>query len=65
MHHRLVAEGLVAVFTFPLRNDDRCLGALDLYRRTAGGFDESSRVGPPKWHISGLAGTPASIAAAS
>lgn len=32
-------EGLVAVFTFPLRNDDRCLGALDLYRRTAGGLD--------------------------
>ena len=29
-------EGLVAVFTFPLRNDDRCLGALDLYRTTAG-----------------------------
>jgi signal transduction histidine kinase len=31
-----LAEGLVAVFTFPLRNDDRCLGALDLYRRSAG-----------------------------
>ena len=29
-------EGLMAVFTFPLRNDDRCLGALDLYRTTAG-----------------------------
>lgn len=29
-------EGLVAVFTFPLRNDDRCLGALDLYRTTPG-----------------------------
>ena len=29
-------EGMVAVFTFPLRNDDRCLGALDLYRTTAG-----------------------------
>ena len=37
---RALAEGLVAVFTFPLRNDDRCLGALDLYRRTAGGFDD-------------------------
>lgn len=33
-------EGLVAVFTFPLRNDDRCLGALDLYRTTAGELDE-------------------------
>jgi len=32
-------EGLVAVFTFPLRNDDRCLGALDLYRTTAGALD--------------------------
>ena len=29
-------EGLMAVFTFPLRNDDRCLGALDLYRTTPG-----------------------------
>ena len=29
-------EGLMAVFTFPLRNDERCLGALDLYRTTAG-----------------------------
>jgi signal transduction histidine kinase len=34
-----LAEGLVAVFTFPLRNDDRCLGALDLYRRTSGSLD--------------------------
>ncbi len=31
-----LGEGLVAVFTFPLRNDDRCLGALDLYRTTPG-----------------------------
>jgi signal transduction histidine kinase len=30
------AEGLVAVFTFPLRDGDRCLGALDLYRTSAG-----------------------------
>jgi signal transduction histidine kinase len=29
-------EGLVAVFTFPLRDGDRCLGALDLYRTSAG-----------------------------
>lgn len=34
-----LAEGLVAVFTFPLRNDDRCLGALDLYRTTPGALD--------------------------
>lgn len=31
-----LGEGLVAVFTFPLRNGDRCLGALDLYRRSVG-----------------------------
>lgn len=37
---RALAEGLVAVFTFPLHNDDRCLGALDLYRTTAGGLSE-------------------------
>jgi signal transduction histidine kinase len=36
---RAIAEGLVAVFTFPLHNDDRNLGALDLYRRTAGDLD--------------------------
>ena len=29
-------EGLVAVFTFPLRDGGRGLGALDLYRETAG-----------------------------
>jgi signal transduction histidine kinase len=37
-------EGLVAVFTFPLRNDDRCLGALDLYRTTAGALDQPEMV---------------------
>jgi len=37
-------EGLVAVFTFPLRNDDRCLGALDLYRTTAGALDAPDMV---------------------
>ena len=37
-------EGLVAVFTFPLRNEDRCLGALDLYRTTAGALDEAELV---------------------
>ncbi len=34
-----LAEGLAAVFTFPLSNDDRCLGALDLYRTTPGALD--------------------------
>ena len=37
---RALDEGLVAVFTFPLRNDDRGLGALDLYRTTPGALDE-------------------------
>ena len=32
-------EGLAAVFTFPLRNGDRCVGALDLYRTTTGELD--------------------------
>jgi signal transduction histidine kinase len=36
---RALAEGLVAVFTFPLRHGDRGLGALDLYRETAGPLD--------------------------
>jgi diguanylate cyclase (GGDEF)-like protein len=35
-----IEEGLVAVFTFPLHHGDRRLGALDLYRSTAGGLDE-------------------------
>jgi signal transduction histidine kinase len=33
-------EGLAAVFTFPLRNEGRSLGALDLYRTTPGLLDE-------------------------
>ena len=33
-------EGLMAVFTFPLRHGDHCLGALDLYRTTAGPLDD-------------------------
>lgn len=41
---RALDEGLVAVFTFPLRNDDRCLGALDLYRRRSGDLDEDDMV---------------------
>jgi signal transduction histidine kinase len=41
---RAEAEGLVAVFTFPLRHGDRRLGALDLYRETAGSLDEAEMV---------------------
>ncbi len=37
---RALAEGMRAVFTFPLRHDDRQLGALDLYRDSAGGLTE-------------------------
>src|SRR5665213_2136233 len=33
---RALSAGLVAVFTFPLRHEDRQLGALDLYRDTPG-----------------------------
>jgi signal transduction histidine kinase len=33
------AEGLAAVFTFPLRSGDRRLGALDLYRTSPGALD--------------------------
>ena len=38
---RAASEGLVAVFTFPLRHGDRGLGALDLYRRTPGSLNEA------------------------
>ena len=41
---RARTEGLVAVFTFPLRNDDRCLGALDLYRTTPGGIGDQDMI---------------------
>lgn len=37
---RAVAAGLVAVFTFPLRDGDRRLGALDLYASETGALDE-------------------------
>jgi signal transduction histidine kinase len=37
---RAMAEGLVAVFTFPLRHDRRSLGVLDLYRTTPGALEE-------------------------
>jgi diguanylate cyclase (GGDEF)-like protein len=36
---RALEAGLVAVFTFPLRNGDERLGALDLYRNTPGLLD--------------------------
>jgi diguanylate cyclase (GGDEF)-like protein len=38
---RALAAGLVAVFTFPLRQDDHQLGALDLYRTSAGDLNEA------------------------
>ena len=38
----LLEEGLAAVFTFPLRHGDQRLGALDLYRSTAGGLDDAT-----------------------
>ena len=37
-----VSAGLVAVFTFPLNHGDHPLGALDLYRATAGPLSEES-----------------------
>ncbi|MEX0827024.1 MAG: EAL domain-containing protein [Acidimicrobiia bacterium] len=36
---RAIEEGLAAVFSFPLRDYDHRLGALDLYRTTAGTMD--------------------------
>jgi diguanylate cyclase (GGDEF)-like protein len=36
---RATAEGLAAVFTFPLRHGDERLGALDLYRNQPGSLD--------------------------
>ena len=39
---RAVAGGLAAVFTFPLNHDETRLGALDLYRDTAGELAASS-----------------------
>ncbi len=39
---RALADGLAAVFTFPLRQPDRCIGALDLYRMTTGPMDDEA-----------------------
>jgi diguanylate cyclase (GGDEF)-like protein len=38
---RALGAGLAAVFTFPMRLDERRLGALDLYRDTPGELDEA------------------------
>lgn len=37
------SEGLAAIFTFPLRESDHRLGALDLYRDTPGPLDHEAR----------------------
>ncbi|MEO8330076.1 MAG: GAF domain-containing protein, partial [Candidatus Nanopelagicales bacterium] len=37
---RAIAEGVVAVFSFPLRHGEEQLGALDLYRTTAGPLND-------------------------
>ncbi|MEO5841065.1 MAG: diguanylate cyclase [Acidimicrobiales bacterium] len=50
-----LTAGLGAVFTFPLRDGDGRLGALDLYRNTAGALDE---------HDTSAAQTLADVAAA-
>jgi len=39
---RAIEEGLVAVFTFSLRNGTKSLGALDLYRSTPGPLDAAT-----------------------
>jgi diguanylate cyclase (GGDEF)-like protein len=39
---RALESGLAAVFTFPLRHRDAQLGALDIYRDTAGGLSSES-----------------------
>ncbi len=36
--------GLAAVFTFPLRHGEKCLGALDLYRETSGSLDDETMI---------------------
>jgi signal transduction histidine kinase len=37
---RALADGLRAVFTFPLRHEDQPIGVLHLYRKTAGDLDD-------------------------
>ena len=41
---KALAAGLAAVFTFPLRQGDRRLGALDLYRDTTGSLSPNAMV---------------------
>ena len=41
---RALESGLAAVFTFPLRHQDVRLGALDLYRDTAGGLSPEAMI---------------------
>ena len=41
---RAIESGLAAVFTFPLRQSDRRLGALDLYRSTPGALSDEELV---------------------
>ena len=41
---RALESGLTAVFTFPLRHEDVRLGALDLYRETAGPLSPESMI---------------------
>src|ERR1700729_3318370 len=41
---RALESGLTAVFTFPLRHQDLRLGALDLYRDTAGPLSPASMI---------------------
>ena len=41
---RALAAGLAAVFTFPLRQGEKQLGALDLYRETPGALDDADMV---------------------
>lgn len=42
---RALEEGLVAVFTFPLRDGEHGLGALDLYRKSAGPLADTALAG--------------------
>jgi diguanylate cyclase (GGDEF)-like protein len=41
---RALEAGLAAVFTFPLRHEERQLGALDLYRSTAGPLSKEALI---------------------
>ena len=49
---RALEAGLVAVFTFPLRNGDEQLGALDLYRDTPGRWTPRPWTRRRRWPMS-------------